>query len=105
MASRKDMPAIAFIDMHGEVDLRTLPVGTRIVTTGITKFRHYVKENHTRYVKEKIAHGTDLAHVGRATTPSQKTSTSRRAQAVESASSTSPSTPSADKKEKDRVQS
>lgn len=24
MASRKDMPAIAFIDMHGEVDLRTL---------------------------------------------------------------------------------
>lgn len=53
MASRKDMPAIAFIDMHGEVDLRTLPVGTRIVTTGITKFRHYVKENHTRYVKEK----------------------------------------------------
>lgn len=48
MASRKDMPAIAFIDMHGEVDLRTLPVGTRIVTTGITKFRHYVKENHTR---------------------------------------------------------
>lgn len=65
MASRKDMPAIAFIDMHGEVDLRTLPVGTRIVTTGITKFRHYVKENHTRYVKEKIAYGTDLAHVGR----------------------------------------
>lgn len=53
MASRKDMPAIAFIDMHGEVDLRTLPMGTRIVTTGITKFRHYVKENHTRYVKEK----------------------------------------------------
>lgn len=55
MASRKDMPAIAFIDMHGEVDLRTLPVGTRIVTTGITKFRHYVKENHTRYVKENRA--------------------------------------------------
>lgn len=55
MASRKDMPAIAFIDMHGEVDLRTLPVGTRIVTTGITKFRHYVKENHSRYVKENRA--------------------------------------------------
>lgn len=55
MASRKDMPAIAFIDMHGEVDLRTLPVGTRIVTTGITKFRHYVKENHARYVKENRA--------------------------------------------------
>lgn len=34
MASRKDMPAIAFIDMHGEVDLRTLPLGTLIVTVG-----------------------------------------------------------------------
>lgn len=34
MASRKDMPAITFIDMHGEVDLRTLPLGTVIVTVG-----------------------------------------------------------------------
>lgn len=34
MASRKDMPAIVFIDMHGEVDLHTLPLGTLIATVG-----------------------------------------------------------------------
>lgn len=49
----QNMLAFAHIDARGDVDLRALPVGTRIVTTGITKYRHYVKENHTRYVKEK----------------------------------------------------
>lgn len=35
MASCKGMPAIAFIefaDMQGEIDLRTLPMGTLIIT-------------------------------------------------------------------------
>lgn len=31
------MPAVAAIDMRGEVNLRTLPVGTFIVTVGPTK--------------------------------------------------------------------
>ena len=51
----QNMPAFAHIDARGDVDLRALPVGTRIVTTGITKYRHYVKENHARYVKENRA--------------------------------------------------
>lgn len=37
MARNKNMPAIAFIDMHGEVDLHALPVGTLIVTVGTTE--------------------------------------------------------------------
>lgn len=51
----QNMPAFAHIDARGDVDLRALPVGTRIVTTGITKYLHYVKENHSRYVKENRA--------------------------------------------------
>ena len=38
----QNMPAFAHIDARGDVDLRALPVGTRIVTTGITKYLHYV---------------------------------------------------------------
>lgn len=37
MARNKNMPAVAAIDMRGEVNLRTLPVGTFIVTVGPTK--------------------------------------------------------------------
>lgn len=55
MASCKGMPAIAFIefaDMHGEIDLRTLPMGTLIITIGPTdtasyEDRQYMKCQHT----------------------------------------------------------
>lgn len=35
----QNMPAFVHIDARSDVDLRDLPVGTRIVTTGITKYR------------------------------------------------------------------
>ena len=44
MASCKGMPAIAFIefaDMQGEIDLRTLPMGTLIITIGPTDTASY----------------------------------------------------------------
>lgn len=46
----KDMPAVAPIDMRGEVDLCTLPVGTFIVTVGPTK--DVTHEDH-QYMKCK----------------------------------------------------
>lgn len=50
MARNKNMPAVAFIDMHGEVDLRALPVGTLIVTVGPTE---NVTHEDRQYMKGK----------------------------------------------------
>lgn len=50
MARNKNMPAVAFIDMLGEVDLHALPVGTLIVTVGPTEA---VTHKEHQYMKGK----------------------------------------------------
>lgn len=80
MASRKDMPAITFIDMRGEVDLRTLPLGTLIVTVGPTENvtredRQYMKCQRT-WISPNGGHWDDQSL---AEDLSEQTRTGRRA--------------------------